>query len=94
MNTQIIRPPKQSLETFGTTNVYYYLVAEATTNEIVKCDETVIREGPCHCRKAEDSHALLSFPGPGFQPRSEEIFRDVDDSLRPQFTGPILFLPQ
>jgi hypothetical protein len=45
INTQIIRAPKQSLETFGTTNVYYYLVAEATYNEIINSNETVIREG-------------------------------------------------
>lgn len=45
LNTQVIRPPKQALSTFGTTNVYYYLVAEATTNELDKSEETVIREG-------------------------------------------------
>jgi hypothetical protein len=45
LNTQVIRPPKQSLATFGTTNVYYYLVAEATYNELIKGEETVIREG-------------------------------------------------
>jgi hypothetical protein len=45
MNTQVIRPPKQTLATFGTTNVYYYLVAEATYNELIKGEETVIREG-------------------------------------------------
>lgn len=44
-NTRIIRLPKQNLATFGTTNVYYYLVARATYNEITKGDETVIREG-------------------------------------------------
>jgi hypothetical protein len=45
LNTQIIRLPKQNLETFGTTNVYYYLVAEAAINDLTKGDETVIREG-------------------------------------------------
>jgi hypothetical protein len=45
MNTQILRPPKQSLSTFGATNVYYYLVAEAAYNEIINGQETVIREG-------------------------------------------------
>jgi hypothetical protein len=45
LNTQIIRPPKQSLSTFGSTNVYYYLVAEAAYNEIINGQETVIREG-------------------------------------------------
>ncbi len=45
LNTEVLRPPKQSLATFGTTNVYYYLVAEATYNELIKGEETVIREG-------------------------------------------------
>jgi hypothetical protein len=45
INTQIIRAPRQSLATFGATNIYYYLVAEAAYNEIVKGEETVIREG-------------------------------------------------
>ncbi len=37
--TEVVRPPKQSLSTFGTTNVYYYLVTELT--EWVN----VVREG-------------------------------------------------
>ncbi|MBP1706366.1 MAG: hypothetical protein H6Q39_90 [Chloroflexi bacterium] len=45
LNTEVLRPPKQSLATFGTTSVYYYLVAEATYNELIKGEETVIREG-------------------------------------------------
>lgn len=45
MNTQIVRAPKQTLSTFGVTNVYYYLVAEAAYNELMKSSETVIREG-------------------------------------------------
>jgi len=44
-NTRIVRAPKQSLATFGTTNVYYYLVAEAAYNELIQSSETVIREG-------------------------------------------------
>jgi len=45
LNTEILRPPKQNLATFGTTNVYYYLVAEAAYNELINSRETVIREG-------------------------------------------------
>jgi len=45
INTEIIRLPKQNLATFGITNVYYYLVAEATYNELINSHETVIREG-------------------------------------------------
>ena len=47
-HTEILRPPKQSLSTFGTTNVYYYLVTEPAYSELVKetdIAETVIREG-------------------------------------------------
>lgn len=45
-HTEILRPPRRSLATFGTTNVYYYLVTEPVYSEMVKhADETVIREG-------------------------------------------------
>jgi hypothetical protein len=44
--TEILRPPKRSLATFGTTNIYYYLVTEPAYSELVKGgNETVIREG-------------------------------------------------
>ena len=45
-HTEILRPPKQSLATFGTTNIYYYLVTEPAYAELVKnVTETVVREG-------------------------------------------------
>jgi len=45
-HTEILRPPKQSLATFGTTNIYYYLVTEPVYSELMKnITETVIREG-------------------------------------------------
>ena len=45
-NTEILRRPKQSLSTFGTTNVYYYLVTEpAYSDPVENVSETVIREG-------------------------------------------------
>jgi hypothetical protein len=45
-HTEILRPPKQSLATFGTTNIYYYLVTEPAYSELIKsATETVIREG-------------------------------------------------
>jgi len=44
--TEILRPPKRSLATFGTTNVYYYLVTEPAYAELVEATtETVVREG-------------------------------------------------
>lgn len=45
-HTEILRLPKQSLSTFGTTNVYYYLVTEPTYSELTRdVKETVVREG-------------------------------------------------
>lgn len=45
-HTEILRPPKRSLATFGTTNIYYYLVAEPAYAQLFKnATETVIREG-------------------------------------------------
>ena len=45
-HTEILRLPKQSLSTFGTTNIYYYLLTEPAYAELEnKVTETVIREG-------------------------------------------------
>ena len=45
-HTEILRPPKQSLATFGTTNIYYYLITEPVYKDLVdNVNETVIREG-------------------------------------------------
>jgi len=45
-NTEILRPPRQSLSTFGTTNIRYYLLTEPAYSELVgNITETVIREG-------------------------------------------------
>ena len=45
-HTEILRPPKQTLATFGTTNLHYYLVTEPAYAELVKnVTETVVREG-------------------------------------------------
>jgi len=45
-HTEILRSPKQSLATFGTTNIYYYLVTKPAYAELIKnVAETVVREG-------------------------------------------------
>ncbi len=44
--TEVLRPPKQVLATFGTTNIYYYLVTEPSYREFSAGEEeTVVREG-------------------------------------------------
>lgn len=45
-HTAVLRSPRQALATFGTTNVYYYLVTEPSYRDLVEGeDETVVREG-------------------------------------------------
>ena len=47
-NTVVVRPPKQSLATFGTTSIRYYLVTEPSYEGIVgdaQLPESVVREG-------------------------------------------------
>jgi hypothetical protein len=44
--TEVLRPPRQNLYTFGTTNIYYYLVTEPAYSELIQdITETVVREG-------------------------------------------------
>ncbi len=46
VSTEILRSPKQSLATFGMTNIHYYLVTEPAYSELVQqVAETVVREG-------------------------------------------------
>jgi hypothetical protein len=45
-HTEVLRPPRQTLSTFGTTNIYYYLLTEPAYKELAHdVAETVIREG-------------------------------------------------
>ena len=45
-HTEVVRPPEQTLATFGVTNIYYYLLTEPVYKEILgKEGETVVREG-------------------------------------------------
>ncbi len=46
MMTQVVRPPKQHLATFGVTNVKYYLVTNPSYRDLVPGqEESVVREG-------------------------------------------------
>ena len=45
-HTEILRLPKQALSTFGTTNIYYYLLTEPVYKDFLEnTTETVVREG-------------------------------------------------
>jgi len=74
-HTEILRAPKQSLATFGTTNIYYYLVTEPAYSELVQdVTETVIREGRVVAEKPRivTPYYLTRFEG--FSPDAKRYF--------------------
>jgi hypothetical protein len=87
MNTQIIRAPKQSLATFGTTNVYYYLVAEAAINEIIKGTETVIREGRVIAERPRIVTPSYLSRVQGFSPEAKKYFEMLMTNYDPNSPG-------
>jgi hypothetical protein len=74
IKTQVIRPPKQSLSTFGTTNIYYYLVAEAAYNELINGQETVIREGRVIAERPKIVTPYYLSRVQGFSPEASKYF--------------------
>jgi len=48
-NTFVLRQPKQTLSTFGTTNIHYYVLTKPVYSDLLpktdNADETVVREG-------------------------------------------------
>jgi hypothetical protein len=45
-HTEVVRPPRQKLSTFGVTNVHYYLITKPSYAELLgNVNETVVREG-------------------------------------------------
>jgi hypothetical protein len=87
MNTQIVRAPKQSLATFGTTNVYYYLVAEAAFNDIAKSSETVIREGRVIAERPRIVTPYYLSRVQGFSPEAKKYFEILMNSLESNSPG-------
>jgi hypothetical protein len=77
-NTEILRPPKRSLATFGTTNVYYYLVTEPAYSELVKdAAETVIREGRVIAERPKIVTPLYLSHLEGFSPEAKRYLESL-----------------
>jgi len=74
-HTEILRPPRQSLATFGSTNIYYYLVTEPAYSELVKgAAETVIREGRVITEKPRIVTPYYLSRVEGFSPDAKRYF--------------------
>lgn len=84
MNTEILRAPQQSLYTFGTTNITYYLVTQPSYSDAsAESPETVIREGKVIAEKPRIVTPYYLSHLEGFGPEAKKYF----DSLLMEF-GP------
>jgi len=74
-HTEILRPPKQSLATFGISNIYYYLVTEPAYSELVKnTAETVVREGRVIAERPRVVTPYYLSQLEGFSPEARRYF--------------------
>ena len=87
-HTEILRPPKQSLATFGTTNIYYYLVTEPAYAELVKnVTETVIREGRVIAERPRIVTPYYLSHLEGFSPDAKRYFETLLKTYGPNAPG-------
>lgn len=87
-NTEILRAPKQSLYTFGTTNIYYYLLTEPAYSELIKTpSETVIREGRVIAEKPKIVTPYYLSNLDGFSAEARSYFRALADEYGANMPG-------
>jgi len=88
-HTEILRPPKQTLSTFGTTNVYYYLVTEPAYSEVFGegGNETVIREGRVIAERPRIVTPYYLSRLEGFSPEAKRYFARLIETHGPNAPG-------
>jgi hypothetical protein len=87
-HTKILRLPKQTLATFGMTNIGYYLVTEPVYSELGKdVTETVVREGRVVAERPRivTPHYLSQFEG--FSPDAKRYFSVLLKKYGPSAPG-------
>jgi len=88
MNTEILRAPKQSLYTFGTTNITYYLVTQPSySDEVGGAKETVVREGRVIAEKPRIVTPYYLSQLEGFGPEARRYFESLIREFGPQIAG-------
>ncbi len=88
-HTEVLRPPKQSLSTFGTTNIYYYLVTEPAYAELMKSDvtETAVREGRVIAERPRIVTPYYLSQLEGFSPEARRYFDTLAKTHGPDAPG-------
>ncbi|MFC1920489.1 hypothetical protein ACFLYQ_02050 [Chloroflexota bacterium] len=73
--TKILRAPRRNLYTFGTTNIYYYIVTEPAYSELMPdISETVIREGRVIAERPKIVTPYYLTHLEGFSPEAKRYF--------------------
>ncbi len=87
-HTEILRAPKRSLYTFGTTNIYYYLVSQPAYLELTKdVTETVVREGKVISEKPRIVTPYYLYNLEGFSSAARKYFEALMKELGPNIPG-------
>jgi hypothetical protein len=87
-HTEILRAPKQSLYTFGTTNIYYYLLTRPIYSELMKeTSETVIREGRVIAQNPRVVTPYYLTHLEGFSPEARRYFEALMNQHGQNITG-------
>lgn len=87
-HTEILRLPKQSLATFGTTNIGYYLVTKPVYTELTKdVNETVVREGRVIAERPRIVTPYYLSQLEGFSTDAKIYFDTLIKTYGPKVTG-------
>jgi hypothetical protein len=89
-NTHVVRPPTQSLATFGTTIIRYHMLSEPIYAEIEGlggAEETVIRNGTVRADKPEVVTPYYLSRTEGFSDEAEEFLRQIARFYGPNSPG-------
>ena len=79
-HTRVLRSPKQSLDAFGTTNIYYYLLTEPSYKDVIEdTSETVIREGRVIAQRPKVVTPYYLSQLEGFSPEAKRYFQMLTD---------------
>ena len=87
-HTEILRLPKRSLSTFGTTNIYYSLLTEPSYKELTRdVNETVVREGRVIAEKPRIVTPYYLSRLEGFSSEARRHFEMLTDKHGPNVAG-------
>jgi len=87
-HTEILRLPKQNLATFGTTNMYYYVVTEPVYVELSgNVSETVVREGRVIAERPRIVTPYYLSQLDGFSPDARRYFSTLLEAHGPHAPG-------